>query len=81
LGWDVVKTFVSRDGQRRVEIVKRHGGFFSFEEDQWTSEFGKPYWVPAAHHGVVSICDSAETTEREARARIDWLREQSQISS
>jgi hypothetical protein len=39
LGWDVVKSFVSLDGQRRVEIVKRHYGFFSFEEDQWTIEF------------------------------------------
>jgi hypothetical protein len=75
MGWDVVKTFLSLDGQRRVEIVRRHDGFFSFEEDQWTSEFGNSYWVPATHHGVVSICDSAETAEREARARIDWLRE------
>jgi hypothetical protein len=40
MDWDVVKTFVSLDGQRRVEIVRRHDGFFSFEEDQWTSEFG-----------------------------------------
>jgi hypothetical protein len=81
LDWEVVKTFVSLDGRRRVEIVRRHDGFFSFEEDEWTSEFKKPCWVPAAHHGVVSIFDSAETAEREARARVDWLREQSQISN
>ena len=70
----MVKTFVSPDGQRRVKSLGATMAYSRFCEDEWTTEFKKPCWVPAAHHGLVTICDSAETAEREARARIDWLR-------
>jgi hypothetical protein len=71
-----IKILTHKDGQRRVLIFGRDG-HFSFAEEELVSDcYGEPCWVPVAH-GRTSrpICDTEETAEREARARVHWLAE------
>lgn len=83
MGWETVKTFVRADGRRRLQTFRRPDGLFSFGEDQRVSDYyGEPCWTPFASAGAsFPICDSAETAEREARARIAWLNERPHIST
>ena len=75
----VVKSILSADGQRRVDIFKRDDGFFGFVElnhyqreegDNWSSP---SYWAPAGPP-FQSITETIEIAEREARSTIAWLR-------
>jgi hypothetical protein len=69
----IIKTMVRPDGERRVEIVQRDDGLFSFAEDMRALTYdGDPCWT-SAWPSPSPIFDSAETAEAEARARIDWL--------
>jgi hypothetical protein len=69
----IVKTLFRGDGERRVEIYERDDGLFSFTEDMRALTYdGEPCWTPV-WPSPSPICDSAETAESEALARVDWL--------
>ena len=72
----VVKEFVARDGKRKVQIFRRHDGSFGFESLRFSEEPLETAWIP---HGRFSECiaPSSEVAGREARGRIDWLRNES----
>jgi hypothetical protein len=69
---EVVKTIPDDDGSREVRIVRNSNGSFGFEE--WGI-----YAYPGGEAGspmgpnIRTFADTAETAEREARARVDWL--------
>lgn len=68
---EVVKTIVRADGKRRVLIIRRRDGLYGFREEAgYEGDQGK-YWAPLP--GWASICDGAESAEREARATVSWL--------
>lgn len=69
----IIKTLLSADGHRRVQIYERVDGLFSFVEEKWyLPELGDACWV-AVPPGRSSLCSSADDAEREARGRIRWL--------
>jgi len=69
----ILKTFISADGECRVQVFKRPDGMFGFSEDVRTyNADGERCWTPASSS---PICGSAEIAEMEARARIVWLRD------
>ena len=70
-----VKELVARDGNRKVRIFRRAEGSFGFESLRFSEEPLERCWVP---HGKFSECfaPSPEAAEREARRRVDWLRDE-----
>jgi hypothetical protein len=74
----IVKSIVSADGQRRVDIFKRDDGFFGFVESKLyqreENDILSPpsYWAPAGPP-FESITETLEIAEREARSAIAWL--------
>jgi len=74
--WTLVKEIVARDGKRKVNIFRRHDGSFGFESLRFSEEPLEMAWIP---HGRFSECiaPSSEVAEREARGRVDWLRDES----
>jgi hypothetical protein len=78
--WEVLETLSSHDGQERVHIVRRLNGSFGFEEEYFSAHPDEMYWCRRSQHPLC-ICDSQETALREARTRIDWLREQTRNDS
>jgi hypothetical protein len=77
----VVKSIVSADGQRRVDIFKRDDGFFGFVElkhyqcEECDTCSSPSYWAPAGPP-FESITETLEIAEREARSTIAWLIEE-----
>ena len=68
---NVLRTILRADGKRRVLIVQRNDGRYSFkEESSFDSPFGKR-WAALPPHAT--ICDTIERAESEAYATIDWL--------
>jgi hypothetical protein len=67
----ILKTFTRPDGRRRVVILRRADGCFGFREDRRFTTPSGSKWGPLIRYST--ICDSAETAEREARAAVDWL--------
>ena len=74
----IVKSWVSADGLRRVEIVARDSGLFAFSEEVLTfedlSDIGQEsftYWKPAFESGYYQALADAE---RDALAMTPWLR-------
>lgn len=70
----VLKVLTHSDGRRRVSIVRRTNGWFGFEEEEFSEDPLEMCWLPSAAESF-AIFDAAETAEREARNRIEWLRE------
>lgn len=58
------------------EVFKRADGSFGFESLLFSDDPLEMAWIP---HGKFSECfaSTAEIATREARGRVDWLREQS----
>ena len=73
----MLKTFISDDGKERVQIVRRGDGLFSFFHDHLASKCDKSlYWSSVRPFGSsLTLCDSADTAEREARGQIPWMEE------
>lgn len=72
----VLKEIYSEDERRRVVIVRHPSGLFGFDEEEKCSEEGGEHWHPLPASSVApsfAICDTPDTAEREARARISWL--------
>ena len=72
----VIKTIYSADRQRKVEIVERDDGAFSFEDWRYSHEPREMCWVLSGRKGF-TLADTAERAEAEARARISWLASES----
>ena len=81
----ILKTLTSPDGQRRVLIVRRPDGVFSFctqcQESPDYKNWGDSPWPngnlleegwnpPSLHYGLY---DSQETATWEALCRVEWL--------
>jgi hypothetical protein len=73
----VLRVLTSLDGKRRVHIVDRGGGRFGYEEEYFSDDPDERCWVPLPQYPV-TICDSPETAEREARGCVTWLRRPSE---
>jgi len=70
MGHEVAKTITRHDGQRRVLLLKRSDGLFSYFEEQLIKSYdGTRCWTPV-WPSEAPLCDSLETAAREARARI-----------
>lgn len=69
-------TTQSPDGKNRVLIVDRGGGRFGFDEEYFSEDPDERCWVPLPQYPL-TICDTAESAEREARASVDRLRDAS----
>lgn len=69
---ETVKTITHPDGTRRVELFRRADGTYGFEESVWAED--EQCWIPVGGY-VMSITDSLESAEREARGRVRWLRD------
>jgi hypothetical protein len=69
----IVKELVARDGKRKVQIFRRHDGSFGFESLRFSEEPLEMDWISC---GAFSECiaPSCEVAEREARGRVEWLR-------
>ncbi|HEY9384917.1 MAG TPA: hypothetical protein VIP80_15515 [Gemmatimonadales bacterium] len=65
-----VKTLFNRDRLKKVVLVRRQDGAFSFAEWHFLAEEGA--WAPVGHRPT-TICDSLDRAEAEARGRIEWL--------
>src|SRR5262245_6541667 len=73
----IVKELLSPDGKRKLQVFRRDDGSFGFESLQFSDEPLEMCWIP---HGRLSECfaPTAEIAEREARGRVDWLRNENE---
>jgi hypothetical protein len=79
----VLKTVVHPAEQRRVQIIERCDGLFSYEEEELVMAYHpelakelndyRTYWVPTKPD--VSIFESQEAAESAARGAVAWLME------
>jgi hypothetical protein len=79
----VLKTMVHPSGQRRVQIIRRSDGLFSYDEEELVMAYDaelaealkdyRTYWVPTKRG--VSIFESQGAAESTARGAIAWLAE------
>ena len=60
------------DGKRRVLIVDRGGGRYGYEEEYFSDEPLEMAWLSLPQRPL-TICDSPELPEREARGAVAWL--------
>jgi hypothetical protein len=70
----LIKELLAPDGKWKVQIFRRDDGTFGFESLRFSEEPLEMCWIP---HGRYSECfaRTAEVAEREARGRVDWLRD------
>lgn len=68
----VIKTLYSEDRNRRVDIIARHDGAFTFEELRFSWHPREMCWllVGPSHLPLIATAEQAET---EARGRVSWL--------
>jgi hypothetical protein len=72
MGGQVVKSLLSADGTRRVDIFERGDGTFGFEEFRFDE--GELCWL-ASGCRATSFTDNLGDALREARGRVWWLAE------
>ena len=75
----IVRTMTSPEGKRRVLIVDRGDGRFGYDEEYFSDDPDEKCWVPLRQFPL-TIRDSPESAEREARGCVDWLRDASEPS-
>ena len=75
---EVVDRFISADEKRRVEVGRRHDGYFSFGEmtelytELYDDYSGRHYWSGTYGSGLYA---TREEALRDAKIEIRWLRE------
>lgn len=70
---EVVKSLISDDGQRRLQIVRKGDTYTAIDDVRTADLAGDPCWTPAWPSAVAGlITDSAELAESEARIRLNW---------
>jgi hypothetical protein len=65
---EIIKEIADGSGDRRVLIVRRTDGRFTYRKQERLDDGWSPPTIDAG------VYDSAETAEMEARQRISWLR-------
>ena len=70
----VVKELLADNGTRKVQIFQREDGSFGFEAFRLSDDPFEMCWIP---YGRFSECvaRNEQIAEREARGRVDWLRD------
>ena len=79
-----IETITNDAGNRRVRIVRRSDGLFSYQEEELVPVYAdpelaerlqnyEPVWSPIGQD--LTLCESQEAAEREARGKIEWLAE------
>ena len=80
LQYEIVKSILSADEQRRIDFFRRDDGVFQFvelkhyqrdQDDVWSPP---EYWAPLP--GAASVYETLDIAEREARSQISWLRKE-----
>jgi hypothetical protein len=69
----VVDQILDNYGFRRVVIIERKNGTFGFEEQRWSDAVGQEFWIRLPQRQV-SVCDSKESAELQARRSVSWLK-------
>ena len=69
----VLKTITHPDGKRRVNIVERENGRFSYELETFSDEPSEKCWISDMFRRSFPVCDSPEKAESEARERVQWI--------
>jgi len=69
----ITKTIYSTDRKERVHIVRRDDGYFGFVVEYFSDDPVEMAWIPQTSRHPVTICESEQKAELEARSRIDWL--------
>jgi hypothetical protein len=69
-----IKTCERADGKARLYILARNDGLYEYQAEVEVvgDEFEGIYWAPAEGSGLYA---TAEETERDAFARVPWLRQ------
>ena len=73
----ILKTIISADGNRKVEIFRRSDGTFGFEELKWLDDPREHCWVPFGKYSI-AVIDTLEHALREVEGRVSWVAETSQ---
>ena len=72
---DVVrKEILSSDKTRKVQIFEREDGTYGFRTLLWASDPLEQCWTPCGRYSECFAPDES-TAEREARSRVEWLRD------
>lgn len=69
------QTFLDASGKRRCTVFARGDGTYSFLEEKFSDDPFERCWLPLAWARSQPICASFEIALREARGRVEWLRE------
>ena len=70
---EIQHTIYDRAGTRRVQILRRLDGRFSFEEQSFSDAEWERAWLPVTANRSLPICDTFATALREAQLRIVWV--------
>ena len=70
-----LKEIYDVERKRRVIIYQNDLGTFGYEQEYFSEDHFEMCWIPTGRK-VVGFYDSAATAETEARANVDWLKEE-----
>jgi hypothetical protein len=70
----LINELIAPDGKWKVQIFRRDDGTFGFESLRWSEEPFEMCWIPCGRYSEC-FTPTAEIAEREARGRVDWLRD------
>ena len=68
---NVIRTFLSSDGNRKVEIFQREDGTFGFAELRFGAD--ENCWLQVGRYSI-AIIDTLDSAIREAKGRVSWLK-------
>jgi hypothetical protein len=77
-----IRTFTNAAGKRRIRIVRRSDGLFTYEKEELVPVYEDPdlaerlqnyetAWVPVTQG--LTLCNSQEAAEQEASGAVEWL--------
>ena len=72
---EVVSELIARDGKRKIQIFSRDDGSFGFESWRFSDEPSEMCWILDGRYPEC-IAATRETAEREARGRVEWLKDE-----
>jgi hypothetical protein len=68
-------TFTDASGKRRCTVFACGDGSCSFQEEKFSDDPMEMCWLPLTWRRSQPICATFEIALREARGRVEWLRE------
>jgi hypothetical protein len=71
----ILKELVAPDGKRNMLVLRRDDGPFGFGSLRFSEELLEICWIPNAGFSEC-FAPTAGIAEREARDRVDWLRDE-----